>query len=63
LREKIGPDAAEAAGCGGATIKAGNEGCPDLRRNRRAPSMLFLRAGMEAARDVAIFPHFFVARR
>ena len=47
LREKIRPDEAEAAGCGGSTVKADNEVWPDFYRN---PS------------GRAIFSHFFVAR-
>jgi hypothetical protein len=37
LREKLRPDEAEAAGCGGSTVKADNEVWPDFHRNPGVP--------------------------
>ena len=37
MRDKIRPDEAEAAGCGGSTVKADNEVWPDFHRNPGVP--------------------------
>jgi hypothetical protein len=62
LRAKISPDEAEPEGFGGSKVEGENEVWPDFRRNPRLPARV-LRAGMEAERDGASFPHFVVARR